>query len=311
MSTLLTADQVRVEYGPLVAVNDVSFSLEGGQLLGLVGPNGAGKTTLMRVLAGLMSPTRGEARVMNKPVLGKDVDVRREVGFAPDSPPAYEDISLVTFLRFVALSYQLDRQEAEERIDFWLEHLWLEDKRDVRIGQLSRGMRQRVTLARTFLPNPHVLLLDEPLTGLDPAGRVQLRGVLASLRNQGCAMIVSSHILTDLEAVSTHIAILEHGRLIRFGPTHALHGDTEGRRRYAIRCVGGVEGCADRLAAWPDVTDVRGTDGAVTFEYQDGDEAAAALLAELVREGLRVSSFHPLREGLEEAYLRSGLRQVD
>lgn len=300
-----------MEFGSLTAVDDVSFSLEGGQLLGLVGPNGAGKTTLLRVLAGLLPPTRGQACVMGHPVLGDNVLVRREVGFAPDTPPAYEDVSLVNFLRFIGLSYQLDAQETEERIDYWLERLWLTEKRDVKIGELSRGMRQRVTLARTFLPNPHVLLLDEPLTGLDPGGRIQLRGVLASLRDQGCAMIVSSHILADLEAVSSHIAILEHGRLIRFGPAHALHEKPPGRRTYLLRVTTDIEACIARLSKMSDVESPRRVDDAIGFEYRDDDGAAAALLRELVTAGVAVWSFHPVKEGLEAAYLRTGLRQVD
>lgn len=311
MSALLSCEGATVEFGTLVAVNEVTFELEGGQLLGLVGPNGAGKTTLMRVLAGLLPATRGRACVMGRPVLGEDDIVRREVGFAPDTPPAYEEVSLISFLRFVGLSYQLDVQETEERIDFWLERLWLTEKRDVKIGELSRGMRQRVTLARTFLPNPHVLLLDEPLTGLDPGGRIQLRGVLGSLRDQGCAMIVSSHILSDLEAVATHIAILEHGRLVRFAPAHALHEGPTGRRAYLLRLLGGVEAGLEKLARTPGVESLRQTDGAISFEYDEDDASAVALLRDLVTSGLAVSSFHPVKEGLEEAYLRTGLRQVD
>ncbi|MCC7292952.1 MAG: ABC transporter ATP-binding protein [Phycisphaerales bacterium] len=311
MTALLTAQSVRVEYGPLVAVRDVSFELFGGQLLGLIGPNGAGKTTLMRVLAGLHAPTRGEGLVMGHPVRGETEVVRREVAFAPDSPPAYEDISLIAFLRFIGLAYQIDPQETEERIDFWLDRLWLSDKREVKIGALSRGMRQRVTLARTFLPNPHVLLLDEPMTGLDPAGRVQLRGVLASLRDQGCAMIVSSHILSDLEAVASHIAILEHGALVRFGATHTLHDRASGRRAYLLRVVSETDRVVERLAETEGVTDLRIDDGKVRFEYDELEERAADLLASLVSAGVRVASFQPVREGLEEAYLRSGLRQVD
>jgi len=311
MTLLLTAENVRVEFGPLVAVNDVSLSLSGGQLLGLVGPNGAGKTTLMRVLAGLHAPTRGHTCVMGKPVLGEHEVVRHHIGFAPDTPPAYEELTINQFLRFIAGAYRLDDSDIEERIDFWLEQLWLTDKRDTLIKHLSRGMRQRVTLARTFLPRPHVLLLDEPLTGLDPAGRIQLRGVLAMLRDQGCAMIVSSHILADLEAVSTHIAIIERGSILRWSETEALRHHHEMRRTYRLHTLNGDHQASDVLLSFEGVTRVIADGRTITFEYDSDEARSALLLKELIRRDVPVVSFHVVQTTLEEAYLRSGVKQVD
>ncbi len=311
MTVLLEARSVRVEFDALVAVRDISFQLAGGELLGLVGPNGAGKTTLLRVLAGLHAPTSGEALIMERPVLGEHEVVRHHVGFAPDAPPAYEQLTIVQFLRFIAAAYGLDRAEGDERIDFWLEQLWLTEKRTALIRTLSKGMRQRVTLARTFLPRPHVVLLDEPLSGLDPGGRIQLRGVLAMLRNQGCAMIVSSHILSDLEEVATHIAIIEHGRMLRYAATRELtHEDVE-RRTYRLTVLDERDGVAQSLAALDGVRDLRREGRVYTFGYHAGDEPAARLLRELVTAGIDVVSFSEVRASLEESYLRAGVRQVD
>ena len=311
MQTLLEAENIRVEFKGLVAVDDVSFSLAGGQLLGLVGPNGAGKTTLMRVLGGLMPPTSGTARVMGEEVLSESVTVRREIGFAPDSPPAYEDIELEKFLRFVGYAYRMNPVEVEERIDFWLDSLWLRDKRGVKIGSLSRGMRQRVTLARIFLPQPHVMLLDEPLSGLDPQGRVQLREVLKSLRDQGCAMIVSSHILSDLEEVSTHIAILEHGSLLRFAETASLHDAGNERTTYELTVMEGLDGALTTLAGNPLISQLEQTGRRLVFEYDVSEAAAAELLRSLILSGVHVSRFTERKLGLEQAYIKAGLRQVD
>ncbi len=311
MTVLLTADSVRVEFGPLVAVRDVSFEVSGGQLVGLVGPNGAGKTTLLRTLSGLHPPTRGTARIMGKPVLGEHEVVRRHVGFAPDTPPAYEALTVEQFLRFIAGAYELTEQEAGERIDFWLEQLWLTGKRDSLIKHLSRGMLQRLTLARTFLPQPHVLLLDEPLAGLDPAGRVELRRVLEMLRKQGCAMIVSSHILADLEEVATHIAIIEHGDIIRWSTTDALHHTEAQRRTFRLTTTDHHPGFEKVLGAIVGVSDLRRDGRTYTFDYHAGDDQAVALLRQLVRDNVPVTSFTMVKISLEEAYLRTGVKQVD
>lgn len=311
MTVLLQAERVRVEFGALVAVNEVSFELAGGQLLGLVGPNGAGKTTLLRVLAGLHAPTRGAARIMGKPVLGEHEVVRHHVGFGPDSPPAYEELTIDQFLRFIAGAYRLDRDSTEERIDFWIEQLWLTDKRHTPVKHLSRGMRQRVTLARTFLPQPHVILLDEPLSGLDPAGRIELRRILSMLRDQGCAMIVSSHILADLEEVATHIAIIEAGRILRWSTAEGLHHDQEARRTYRLTLVDGYDGIAEVLSGIEGVARVEANGRGCQFDYVTDESQVAALLRTLIERDVPVSSFGVVKASLEDAYLRSGVKQVD
>jgi len=311
MSVLLTARGVRVEFGALVAVRDLCLEVSAGQLLGLVGPNGAGKTTLLRVLCGLHAPTRGAAFVLGKPVLGEHEIVRHHVGFAPDAPPVYEQLTVSQFLRFIGAAYQLDRRETEERIDFWLERLWLTERRDTPIKELSRGMRQRITLARTFLPRPHVLLLDEPLAGLDPAGRIQLRGVLSMLREQGCAMIVSSHILADLEAVATHIAIIEQGQFLRWTSTDALHHQEEQRRTYRLTALDDRPHYAAAIAGIDGVSRLSHNGRTYTFDYHAGETDAADLLRRLLELQVQVVSFTMVKTSLEEAYLRSGVKQVD
>jgi ABC-2 type transport system ATP-binding protein len=311
LSTLLQAEAIRVEFRPLVAVRDLSFEVAGGELVGLVGPNGAGKTTLLRVLAGLHAPTCGTARIMGKPVLGEHEVVRHHVGFAPDSPPAYEELTIDQFLRFIAGAYRLEHDEGEERIEFWLEQLWLTEKRYTLVKHLSRGMRQRVTLARTFIPRPHVILLDEPLSGLDPAGRIQLRKVLSMLRAQGCAMIVSSHILADLEEVATHIAIIEHGSILRWSRTEALQHHEEDRRVYRLRTLGVNPEHTEWLASLPGVAKLEVDTREYTFTYEADETAVAALVSQIAQRGIPIVSFSMIKTSLEDAYLRAGVKQVD
>ena len=311
VDVLLAARNVRVEFGKLVAVRDISFELQAGDLLGLIGPNGAGKTTLLRVLAGLHAPTAGTAEIMGHDVFRDSDKVRGHIGFAPDSPPVYEEVTLEQFLMFIARCYGLHWEEAEERIDFWLEQLWLTEKRDQKIKNLSRGMRQRVTIARTLIPNPTVVLLDEPSAGLDPAGRIQLRQVFASLRDQGHTLIVSSHILADLEEFCTHIAIIEQGQVLQFGRAHELAHDGHNIRRYRIVLDSGLEDPVQRLQDVEGVAAVEQRGGEFIVDHLDGAEEGSALLRQLVNAGLPVAEFGPLKASLEEAYLRSGVKQVD
>ncbi len=311
MANILQVKNVRVEFGETVAVRDLSFDLQGGQLLGLIGPNGAGKTTLLRVLAGLQAPTQGQGLVMGKPVLGKHEVVRHHIGFAPDSPPVYEELTVEQFLRFIGRAYGLGADETNERIDYWLEQLWLTDKRDSEIKNLSRGMKQRITLARTFLPQPHVLLLDEPLAGLDPAGRIQLRDVLTMLCNQGCAMIVSSHILSDLEEVATHIAIIEHGSILRWAKTSEMHHAEENRRTYSLTTLDYHASHTAILEAIGGVSNVTVDGRTYTLDYHEGDEHAAALLQIILELRISVCAFSVVKTSLEQVYLKAGVQQVD
>jgi ABC-2 type transport system ATP-binding protein len=311
--TLIDLDCVRVEFGPLVAVQDVSFKMHGGDLLGLIGPNGAGKTTLLRAIAGIQPVTRGTIRIMGQDLATSDEQVLRHMGFTPDTPTFYENLTVWEFLRFVAMGYGLGRGEADERIAFWLEKVWLAEKGRQRIKSLSRGMRQRVGLARTLLPNPAVILLDEPAAGLDPAGRVQFRQLLCDLREQGRALIVSSHILADMEEYCTHIGIMAHGQMMRFGTVSdiAAHEGLDGRCRYTIVLARPIPHLQKILDAIEGVSGAQVERDRASFEYAGDRAAAAALLAELVSKQVPVASFVPNAPGLEEAYLRIGIRQVD
>ncbi|MBV8781869.1 MAG: ABC transporter ATP-binding protein [Phycisphaerae bacterium] len=223
---LLEVRNATVRFDKLLAVNDVSLSLRGGELLGLIGPNGAGKTTLLRTMAGLQPPTRGSVLVLGEPLRAESIDGFEHIGFTPDTPPMYDNLTVRQFLAFIGQGYGLSRTETDERTDFWLQKVWLSEKANEKIKGLSRGMRQRIGIARALLPNPHIIILDEPAAGLDPAGRVQFRRLLSDLRDQGKALIVSSHILADMDEYCTHIAMMSAGRIMRIGTVHEVSGAT-------------------------------------------------------------------------------------
>ena len=311
---LIDARSLRVRFGAFVAVNDVSLTLRGGDLLGLVGPNGAGKTTLLRAMAGLQPAAAGEVRVLGE-LVEPGAPVLARVGFTPDTPPLYEEMTVRTFLRFIARGYGLGGGDVDAHISYWLERVWLAEKASQKIKALSRGMRQRLGLARTLLPNPSAVLLDEPAAGLDPAGRVQFRKLLCELRDQGKALVVSSHILADMAEYCTHIAVMERGAMRRLGTvaefTAAAAGESHGRRRYQVTLARAAPDLRDTVAAIEGVGAVDANGDKFTVEWGHAPEDAAKLLSELVARGLPVASFAPEPLDLEQAYLRAGVRQVD
>ncbi len=309
---LVSADHVRVQFGELAAVNDVSFRLRGGDLLGLIGPNGAGKTTLLRALACLQPIHLGRIDILGERLQPDAYQVLRHIGFTPDTPPLYDELTVRDYLRFIARGYGIDRQDGEERIDFWLEKVWLAEKAATKIKGLSRGMKQRIGIARTLLPNPSVILLDEPAAGLDPAGRVQFRQLLVSLREQRKAIIVSSHILSDMTEYCTHIGIMAKGRMMQLGTVaQVADHSSNGRCRYTMLLARPVAGLRDQMAGIEGISTVDVDNQRVVFEYENNQERAAELLEELVSRKIPVASFTANAPGLEEAYLRTGIRQVD
>ncbi len=312
MTLILDAVNVRVEYGSFVALSGLNLQLHAGDLLGLIGPNGAGKTTTLKAFAGLLPTAAGSVTVLGEPVQAGNTAALARIGFAPDTPPLYDDLSVADFLRFIGKAYRMQPTMTEERIDFWLEQLWLSDRREARVKTLSRGMRQRLTVARTLIPDPTLILLDEPAAGLDPAGRVQFRKLLGSLRDQGKALVVSSHILADLHEYCTHIAIMEAGRVREFGTVaQVVGGKQDNRARYHVvlaraepetgRILSGVAGLSH--------VEVHGRD--ISFEFDHDPQAAADLLQLLIGRGLPVARFTPAAHDLEQAYHRTGIRQVD
>ena len=309
---LLRAQDLRVQYGDFLALAGLSLKLGPGELLGLVGPNGAGKTTLLRALAGLHPPNAGAVWVLGKRLIPGDTDVVRHIGFTADEPPLYDTMTVRTFLRFIAAGYGSTGPEVDERIDFWLERLWLAEKADQAIGALSRGMRQRIGIARTLLPNPAVILLDEPAAGLDPAGRAQFRELLMSLRRQGKALIVSSHILSDLAEYCSHIAIMARGRIVRYGTVAEISHDDTPHATYTVRCTTPIAASVvEAIRELEGVIDLRISEEKLEIDAAPGKPAAARLLAELIAAGVPVYSFTIEGGGLEQAYLRSGIAQVD
>ncbi|NOK06181.1 MULTISPECIES: ABC transporter ATP-binding protein [Myxococcus] len=319
--SLLEVKGLRRDYGPLRAVDDVSFSLEAGSILGFIGPNGAGKSTTLRILATLDVPTSGEVLLDGHSLVDAPDRARPLIGYMPDRYGTYDDVTVFEFLDFFARAYGLKGAARRQRVESVMEFTGLTPLADRLTTALSKGMRQRVALGRTLLHDPSLLLLDEPADGLDPRARIELRELLRALADQGKAVIISSHILTELAEICDTCAIIEQGRLLATGKVADLLQQQEMGAavtpELTVRLAVGEAGNAvweraERfLLEQPRVKRVarEGEALRVRLELDAGagpaqvDAAAAVLLAALVAAGLPVCAFSARERNLEDAFM--------
>jgi ABC-2 type transport system ATP-binding protein len=287
-----TADPVAVRtsgltkrFGELVAVRDLTLEVPTGSVFGLIGPNGAGKSTTLSILATVLTPTSGTALVAGCDPVHDARGVRRKVGYMPDVLGVYDNLSVQEYLEFFAAAYSLPRSTWKGLVDGLLELVGLEVKRTAMVESLSRGMKQRLALARALVHDPEVLLLDEPASGLDPRARVELRVLLGELQSMGKTIVISSHILSEMEEMCSHIAIMEAGRLLAVGSPKEI-----GARLTAV---------AGRKVV------VHLADGEVrNFTVADENEQQALLRRLVVDEGLAVVEFRVEGSGLEDVFMQ-------
>jgi ABC-2 type transport system ATP-binding protein len=304
---VLTRQLVK-RYPGTVAVAGIDLAVGEGEIFGLVGPNGAGKTTTLRILATLLTATSGHAEVAGIDVRRNPDAARRVLGFMPDVFGVYDDMKVWEYLDFFARCYGIPGDRRRRMIGDLLDLVDLGDKRDAYVQSLSRGMQQRLCLAHTLVHDPQVLLLDEPASGLDPRARVELRELLRELRSLGKTIVISSHILPELEELCTSVAIVDHGQVLAQGRV----AEIERRLRFGAVLRVGVLGSADEVetaraffAADPHVASATALqDGVLELGFRGGDEDAAALLARAVGSGIRISSFARAASDLEELFLQ-------
>ena len=308
MSGIVRTSGLIKRYAGTVAVAGLDLDIAEGEIFGLVGPNGAGKTTTLRILATLLKPTAGEAEITGINVSRNPDAARRVLGYMPDVFGVYDDMRVWEYLDFFARCYGIPAARRRQMIGDLLDLVDLADKRDAYVQGLSRGMQQRLCLAHTLVHDPKVLLLDEPASGLDPRARVELRELLRELRALGKTILISSHILPELEELCTSVAIVDHGKVLAQGRV----ADIERRLRYGavlhVRVLGETEavGAAqDFFAAEPRVASVALLDdGQVEIGFRGDDDEAAELLSRAVAAGIRVASFARAASDLEELFLQ-------
>jgi ABC-2 type transport system ATP-binding protein len=307
---MIRVRDLRVDYDNLCAVQDLSLEVGPGQVCGLIGPNGAGKTTAMRAMIGLIEPTYGEIELAGVDMREHPRDACRVVGFMPDFPPLYDDLQCWEFLDLFAASYFVPRQTRRMAVDEYLEMVGLTEKRHAMVVELSRGMRQRLMLAKTLIPGPQVLLLDEPASGMDPTGRIGLKNVLKDLGERGRTVLISSHILAEMTEFCTAVAIMERGRMVVSGTIAEVNARIMGAGLLEVEVLGPDEAFLNIVAADPLADPVERDKNAYRFRYRGDAEQASELLASLVHSGVRVASFARRKEGLEELFLKVGAREL-
>lgn len=313
-------------YGKLAAVTNLNLKVNTGDIFGFIGPNGAGKTTTMRVLATLLKPTSGRAAIDGADVLREGQKVRRLVGYMPDFMGVYDDLKVYEYLEFFAAAFSVPRAKRRQIIEGVLELTDLTGKKAALVDSLSRGMQQRLQLARVLIHDPKVLILDEPASGLDPRARIELRELLRELKTMGKTIMISSHILSELEEMCDNVGIIEHGALVFSGTMQEIHARLGANRKIHIRVAANGQRACELLVALPFVDSADRNDEHITVVLKDGSDTVsldnpdgqaddpltgattkanvAAIAKTLVNGGLDLLELSPERVKLDEAFLK-------
>jgi ABC-2 type transport system ATP-binding protein len=309
MSAIIETKGLTKRYGNFTAVNEISLQVEHGAIYGFVGPNGAGKTTTMRMITTLLQPTSGEAWVAGCSVHKDARGVRRAIGYMPDFFGVYDDMTVWEYLDFFAACYNIPEATRRGLINDLLELVDLAHRRDDQVDTLSRGMKQRLCLARTLAHDPQVLILDEPASGLDPRARVEIRELLVELSRMGKTIFFSTHILADVAEICTQVGILEAGKLVAQGSLAEMQRRMVPHRRLQVTLLGSVESAQSALFGRDGVLELRVPEGqpehpVLEVDFIGDDEAVSALLRDLINRGVPVLHFAESMHDVEDVFMQ-------
>jgi ABC-2 type transport system ATP-binding protein len=299
---MIRVESLTKDYGSRRAIDSLTFDANKGEILGFLGPNGAGKTTTMRILCGYMPPTSGSATVAGFDIVDDSIEVRKRVGYLPETVPLYPDMTVFDYLKFMADLRHLP--EAEERVDEVLEQVHMVERADGYIGNLSKGMRQRVGLAQALLHRPEVLILDEPTIGLDPAQIIEVRNLIRAIGLER-TILLSTHILSEAQQVCNRVLIINKGRIVAEDTPQHLQERITGAQRVVLRVGGDEDGLAALVEKVPGVTRViPNNDGSLEFETAAGQDARPQVARAVVGAGYDLLEIRPIGVSLEDIFLQ-------
>ncbi len=308
MSPIIEIKELTKRFKTRVAVNNISFNIEGGEIFGLVGPNGAGKTTTMRMLVTLLKPDHGEILVGGFSVGKKPNEVRRQIGFMPDSFGLYGDMTVQEYLDFFGACYKIHPHQRAHLITDLLDLVDLGHRRDDMVDTLSTGLKQRLGLARVLIHDPNILVLDEPASGLDPRARVEIRELLLEVARLGKTILFSSHILADVGELCSRVGIIEDGKLVAIGTLQQLSEHVMPHRQIHIGLLSRRDEAQVMLQSMTGVSEVRAVENgkvALEVDFIGDDETIHQLLAKLLEQGFPVIHFSEEAKNLEEVFMRT------
>jgi ABC-2 type transport system ATP-binding protein len=312
VSPIIEIKALTRRFGQRLAVDDLSLAVQAGDIFGFLGPNGAGKTTTLRILATLMQPTSGDAWIAGHSVTQAPRQARRLIGYMPDTFGVYNDLRAGEYLDFFARCYNIPAAQRQGLIADLLALVDLSHRSDDSVESLSRGMMQRLSLARTLVHDPQVLLLDEPASGLDPRARIEIRELLVELARMGKTIFFSTHILSDVAEICTRVGILEAGKLVALGRPEELQRQVLALRQVQVTLLGPAEQAMEALNGLPGVVEVMEKDGLnadghtlLEFSFAGDDRALAGLLSALIARNIEVLHFSENKRDLEEIFLRT------
>lgn len=300
---MIQTEDLTKAYGDLKAINSLKLDLDQGDLFGFIGPNGSGKTTTMRILATLLQPSWGEATVCGYSIYTHPKEIRRLIGYMPDFFGVYDDMKVIEYLEFFAAAYRIKGAARRKKCDEMLDLVDLGYKRDAFVTSLSRGMTQRLGLARVLLHDPQVLLLDEPASGLDPRARIEIRGLLKELRKLGKTIMVSSHILPELADICNKVGIIERGELLVSAEVAEVMRQVRERPVLAIEVVGDQDAAAKLLEGHDSVDTIEQRDGQLFATLSAGIDDYSDLPTLLVQQGFKIKTFKEDEINLETAFM--------
>jgi ABC-2 type transport system ATP-binding protein len=296
--------------GKLVAADQLSLTIARGEVFGLVGPNGAGKTTTLKIVCGLLAPTSGKVSVNQVDVLQEPDKAQQYIGYLSDFFSVYDDLKVWEYVDYFARAYKLDPQYIPGRVREVIQQLGLETKYDSFVGGLSRGMKQRLGIARAIVHDPPLLILDEPASGLDPKARAELKDLIRGMNRNGTTILITSHVLSDLQEICTSLAILEKGKLLRVGTMADVMSDAGRTRRVRVRLAAPGFPLRDWLSARPEIRELRAAEDSADFVFPGSDLELANLIRDVVSAGAPLCAVEERAESLEQLFSRISSGEV-